>query len=100
MELGYNTSHGRNALRPFFYLPVDVFIACECKDACKEFTVILNWFLITFSHSDQFPLFVKFLYWLRPGWYLPMFRKLKSVIIDCVKDRRQKAMAKQVNTIL
>ena len=30
MELGYNISHGRNPLlRPFFYLPMDVFIACE-----------------------------------------------------------------------
>ena len=29
-----------------------------------------------------------------------MFRRLKSLIVDCVKDRRQKAKAKQVFTLI
>ena len=59
-------------------------------DAC----VLYIAFIATFS--DHFPWFVKFIYWLRPGWYLPPFRKLKTMILDCVNERRQKAMAKQV----
>ena len=31
MELGYNISHGRNLLRYFYYIPIDMFITCECN---------------------------------------------------------------------
>ena len=31
LELGYNISHGRNILRNFYYVPIDMFITCECN---------------------------------------------------------------------
>ena len=49
---------------------------------------------------DHFPWFVKFYYWLGLGSYLPAFRKLKTVITDCIKERRQKARANKVVKIV
>ena len=45
---------------------------------------------------DQFPWLLKMIHRLRPGWYVPAFRNFKAVILDCMKDRREKAKAEQV----
>ena len=37
MELGYNISHGRNLLRKFYYVPIDMFITCECNTVLECF---------------------------------------------------------------
>ena len=50
-------------------------------------------------YVDQFPWFVKVYYWLGLGSYLPAFRKLKAVLTDCMKERKRKAKAKQVETL-
>jgi cytochrome P450 len=72
MELGYNINHGRNVLRHLYYMPSDMFI------------------------SYHFPWLVKAIYWLRPGWYLSAFRSLKTIILDCIRDRREKAKSQQL----
>ena len=49
--------------------------------------------------SDQFSWLLKYYYWLSPVRYIPAFRNLKAVLNDCLRDRKQKAKANQVNTV-
>ena len=70
--------------------------SCWCfpviESVCKSFSSDYS------TSSDQFSWFLKFYYWLSPARYLPTFRNLKAVLTDCLKEKKQKAKTKKVNT--